>query len=288
LEVERDVIHVVSVESADGGQATVAVEGGTPATSIEVAEGTEIIITSTPDEGYAFMEWTLVEGEAVINNIKANPTTFTMPAGDVRIKAEIKSASSVFDEGVIILGLVWATRNVDVPGTFAANSTSPGMFYQWNRSTGWSCTDPVIAYDAAGEVTGATWSATDEEGTDWLTENDPCPEGWRVPNMLELARLMDDRYVSVAWVPATEGTIGGKTFTEDSTGESIFLPASGRRSMEAGELSLVGFEGMYWTSNESNVEDHTGAWFLDFTASKTVIQGDPKRGLGQSIRCIAE
>jgi len=34
-----------------------------------------------------------------------------------------------YDEGVIIDGVKWATRNVDVPGTFASSPEAPGMFY---------------------------------------------------------------------------------------------------------------------------------------------------------------
>jgi len=36
------------------------------------------------------------------------------------------------DAGVIINGIKWATRNVDMPGTFAANPEDAGMFYQWD------------------------------------------------------------------------------------------------------------------------------------------------------------
>jgi len=38
-----------------------------------------------------------------------------------------------YDEGVVINGVKWATRNVAAPGTFAANPQDAGMFYQWNR-----------------------------------------------------------------------------------------------------------------------------------------------------------
>jgi hypothetical protein len=48
------------------------------------------------------------------------------------------------DKGVKIGNTIWATRNVDAPGTFAEAPESAGMFYQWNRNIGWSTTDPVI------------------------------------------------------------------------------------------------------------------------------------------------
>ena len=48
------------------------------------------------------------------------------------------------DEGVEIDGIIWATRNVDAPGTFAENPEDTGMLFQWNRRVGWSATDPII------------------------------------------------------------------------------------------------------------------------------------------------
>ena len=39
-------------------------------------------------------------------------------------------------DGVVINGVRWATRNVDKPGTFAANPEDAGMLYQWNRKVG--------------------------------------------------------------------------------------------------------------------------------------------------------
>jgi len=46
--------------------------------------------------------------------------------------------SRIHDEGVVINGVKWATRNVDRPNTFAETPESAGMFYQWNDKIGWS------------------------------------------------------------------------------------------------------------------------------------------------------
>jgi hypothetical protein len=40
------------------------------------------------------------------------------------------------DSGAVIHGESWATRNVDVPCTFAATPESTGTFYQWARKVG--------------------------------------------------------------------------------------------------------------------------------------------------------
>ena len=50
-----------------------------------------------------------------------------------------------FSEGVLINGVRWATSNVDMPGTFAANPEDAGLFYQWGSNVGWSSTDPCVS-----------------------------------------------------------------------------------------------------------------------------------------------
>ena len=61
------------------------------------------------------------------------------------------------DEGVVINGVKWATRNVDKPGTFAANPENAGMLFQWNRRVGWSANDPMV--NSNGDV---TWNRLQE------------------------------------------------------------------------------------------------------------------------------
>ena len=42
----------------------------------------------TPKENFSFAKWTVVSGDAELKSATANPTTFTMPAANVEIKAE--------------------------------------------------------------------------------------------------------------------------------------------------------------------------------------------------------
>ena len=85
----------------------------------------------------------------------------------------------------MINGIRWATRNVDVPGTFATSPESAGMFYQWNRRIGWSSIEPMIDSDG-----GTLWNRSVPAGRWWYIENDPCPIGWRVPTRSELNSLV--------------------------------------------------------------------------------------------------
>ena len=62
--------------------------------------------------------------------------------------------SRTTDAGVEINGVIWATRNLDAPGTFAQNPHDAGMFFEW-------------------------------------TSDNPCPRGWRVPTQQELQSLVN-------------------------------------------------------------------------------------------------
>jgi len=98
------------------------------------------------------------------------------------------------EEGVVINGVKWATRNVDKPGTFAANPENAGMLFQWNRRVGWSATDPMI-----NSNDGSTWDYSESTGTTWEKSNDPSPIGWRVPSSDEIRKLTDKDKVNSEW-----------------------------------------------------------------------------------------
>jgi len=72
-----------------------------------------------------------------------------------------------YDEGVVINGVKWATRNVDEVGTFASTPESYGKFYQWNRKIAWNTTDRIVI----------GWNNTAPDGTEWTKINDPSPTG---------------------------------------------------------------------------------------------------------------
>lgn len=81
-EVQQPVTtYTVSVQSGDGGTAS--------ASSTSAAEGTEITLTATPDSGYHFKEWQVVSGSVTITN-----NQFTMPAGNVTVKAVFEKDST--------------------------------------------------------------------------------------------------------------------------------------------------------------------------------------------------
>jgi len=145
---------------------------------------------------------------------------------------------SVYDEGVVINGVKWATRNVGAFGKFAAAPESSGMFYQWNRK---------VAYPATGDVS-EIWDDS-SPNSNWDVANDPSPLGWHVPTKTDFDKLLDVSKVDFAWT--TENGVFGGLFTDKISYNSIFLPAAGMRHCEdlGTDVTGVGEVGCYWSSS---------------------------------------
>ena len=177
-------------------------------------------------------------------------------------------AATIFAQeevGVVINGVTWATRNVDVVGTFAERAESPGMFYQWNRKKALSVTGSVVDCDASIFV-GALWEAV----------NDPSPDGWRVPTRAEIEKLLDVTKVEYEWV--TESGVNGGRFTDKATGKNIFLPSVKVKNT----LGII--HGHYWSRTDANGHN---AYHLNFgNGSLGLYHSDYKFGF--SIRSVKD
>ena len=95
-------------------------------------------------------------------------------------------------DGVLINGVVWATRNVGAPGTFVDKPEDAGMLYQWNRKTAWSATDKTVT----------DWDVTTPGGDSWEKANDSHTAGLSTCIVLlrkPLARLAFFTRTSVRW-----------------------------------------------------------------------------------------
>jgi uncharacterized protein (TIGR02145 family) len=175
------------------------------------------------------------------------------------------------EQGIVINGIRWATRNVDMPGTFAAKPEDAGMFYQWNRKIGWSSTDPRINSNGS-----TVWDSSEPAGTTWEKANDPCPTGWRVPTKAELENLAS---ASSSWAPLNG--ISGRYV--GNAAPLLFLPAAGYRTHNYGALDDVGSGGLYWSSGVSG----TYAASLLFGSGYFATTNSTRAG-GFSLRCVAE
>jgi len=175
-----------------------------------------------------------------------------------------------FDVGVVINGIRWATRNVDMPGTFAQNPESAGRFFQWGTLGG-------VTHDWASTGTVTGWNTPNNREA-WTSANDPCPPDWRVPTQTELTNLRDQPNT---WT--TRNGVNGRLF--GTAPYQIFLPAAGRRNhINNGALLDVGTNGTYWSSEEVMTEFAFSLW----VSSANSLINWSWRASGFSVRCVAE
>ena len=222
-------------------------------------------------------------------------TMYVMKSGSVIYQSSVADIDSIIykpydplsDEGVIINGVKWATRNVAAPGTFADNPEDAGMFYQWNSRVGWSATDPRVNSNGS-----TSWNSSTPSGTSWAPANDPSPAGWRVPTLAEIETLLDGNKVSQEWT-TVNGVSGGR-FTDKTSGNSIFLPAAGERYYVDGTLRSVGVHGAYgeyWSSTQNGSLE--AYYFLGFFSGSADVDSFWNwnwnyKSFGLSVRPVAE
>jgi uncharacterized protein (TIGR02145 family) len=172
--------------------------------------------------------------------------------------------------GVVINGVKWAKTNVGAPGTFAATPESSGLFYQWGSNVGWSSSDPLTATDGNN-----TWRDLTETGNTWTTAKNPCPAGWRLPTIEELASLGTGTWTTV-------NGVSGRLF--GSGDNTLFLPAAGYRFFHDGSAYNVGSNGYYWSSSVSG----TNAYYMLFYSGNVNPNNFNYRAYGLSVRCVAK
>ena len=175
-------VYTVTVENDGNGSASAA--------PVSATMGEKITLTVTPNSGYRFKEWQIVSGDVTISD-----DTFTMPAGNVVVKAVFERKSS--DGGGRdsssdrdtsssairkdpIKGRISSDRGII---TGAANSTANDGYSHWMQDAhGWWLRfadnsypkgqkhgTSSIAY--AWELINGNWWAFDEHGytkTGWL------------------------------------------------------------------------------------------------------------------------
>ena len=187
---------------------------------------------------------------------------------------------ATYDDGVIINGLKWATRNVGTPNTFVMYPEDFGMYYQFNRKIGWN------------QYSKEEWKNSISIVIAWQKANDPCPAGWRVPNAEDLKSLIDTTVVDYIWMK--QNGINGMKFTDKYTKKSIFLPFAGYRESKNGSLRKG--EGYYWSKQPSEAQDTDCTdspecvymHYLYMTSLSRAYLSRNSPDFGFVVRCVSE
>ena len=185
------------------------------------------------------------------------------------------------DDGVVINGVKWATRNVAAPRTFAAKPEDAGMFYQSNCKIGWNIVDPLV--NSNGEV---EWDNTYPEGYIWEKANDPSPTGWRLPTYDEIRTLLDRNKVDNEWTMLNG--VKSRKFIDKTTGNFLFLPAAGFRGYRDGVLDNSGYDGndgYYWSSSTTG---NSGCFMYFYSNDQGTVASNTLRPYGFLVRSVSE
>lgn len=184
-------------------------------------------------------------------------------------------------------GKLWATCNIG-----ASSPTDYGDYFAWGEIT--PKADNAINWIGYKYANGDGNKLTkycndssygDNGYTDTLTvllpEDDAATAnwgaGWRMPTKAEMQELFNN--TTVTWT--TQNGINGHLFTA-SNGNSLFLPAAGRR---AGGLYYDGLVGYYWLSLLNTIGPDS-AWYFHFGSGGGGVDSDYYRFNGFSVRPI--
>lgn len=150
-------------------------------------------------------------------------------SGNRTLQCRVLQGTQVLGEKeVLINGNVWSTVNIDAPGSFCETPDQIGKLYQFNRN---------IPFDPKSNPAGWPSNYTNDN-TNWTSDNDPSPEGWRVPTTAEMVALWE---IGSTWVSKSktgfsrdgiiigvDATTAGMVTKENHRAlGALFLPQSG-------------------------------------------------------------
>ena len=201
--------------------------------------------------------------------------------------------------GTKIGDVIWANANVDDPDTFGANCEVRGKLYQYNSKVAYptyaandhaSSTDPV-----PGFITGEY----DVMSETWAEENDPCPDGWRVPTIDELAGLIGaglptprfwfdywmqkERSVAGVYAGLDRIIIQDEVTKEDMKG-AIFIPQTGRIDRFSGKMDDWWDVALWSCTNVGQTWDMRYVW-MNGNQDYSITDWSGSR-FGQGVRCV--
>ncbi|MFZ4427903.1 MAG: hypothetical protein ACOYOO_12145 [Saprospiraceae bacterium] len=162
-----------------------------------------------------------------------------------------------------------------------------GGYWQWGRKAmaAPGPTGPGQQQANSGEIAGwigEEWAADTAWTGESKTENDPCPEGYRVPALEIWQALLDNN--PLTYIGSTWSEVGATNYENGiKLGEKLFLPAAGFRSFDGGYLVQRGIMGSYWSS-QAYIE-YIDAYFFYFDNFSASTSNFLVRTDGRSVRC---
>jgi uncharacterized protein (TIGR02145 family) len=171
------------------------------------------------------------------------------------------------------LSVKWATCNVG-----AASPGDYGSYFAWGE---------ISAKENYGRSNYKCGQAkyNRADGRLFLEMSDDAARtnwggGWRMPTKTEFDELINN----CTWTWTTQDGKNGYKVTSKKNGNSIFLPATGRRY--GSSVHSAGADGYYWSSS-LRTDSPDFAWYLFFSSSFFSTRND-YRCSGRSVRPVIE
>lgn len=239
-------INSVKIYYTPGGSTTYNVTlnqstGGTiSASPTTAAEGATVTLTATPDSGYGFTSWTVLDENA--DEVTVTNNQFTMPASDVEVEATFTELTT---RAITVIGGTASPASAYAGQTVTVTPTIPD-----GKVVDQITTVPAsLTLTASG--TGYTFTMPNEAVTVTFTFKDAPVQSNRFQRITSTNDLEKDaRYLIVyeGQTPAVMGAVG--TYGESVTGTSNFSYTDGvivlTSATDAKPLTLGGSSGA-WT-----------------------------------------
>lgn len=310
IPVTKVIVDPSELELSKGGKASLAV-------TLQPADATDKTVVWSSDAP----EIADVDQNGTVMAISEGSAVITAKSGEVSgtcvvTVAAVAAGDNYIDEYGIDHGpgikistfsygdIIWAPVNCG----YHATDYKYGKIYQWGRKygqgyTGSDAEAPVIAKggvtledgqdpdnantffegvgnDWLGESDDKLWNSGTEEAP-VKTENDPCPDGWRVPTYNELTSLQSRQ--SSSWTTNDDGQQGYWFSDSKDPSQTFFLPAAGRIK-SWGDPADRDSNGYYWSSKPYN----NGAANMQSMSKYSVSGSSNYRCYGYSVRCVKE
>ena len=278
--------------AAEGGEYTLNITGHEDWT-IKLAD------SNTSTEGWCTLSQTSGSGAAEIKITVTQSTSFVK---NRQVVLEVATATKTLrskviqktltlgENEVLINGMVWSTVNLNTPGEFCTSPDQVGKYYQFNSNVPWT---PVAAN---ATVEGYEVLDTPYSGTDWEPENDPCPEGWRVPTTDEFIAVWEKGQYKA--LPAQTGfavwgMILGLSEADAKAANKDNLKALGGLFIpNSGWINEAGMHDRTWLAcvrhGSSLSETHGGLYLSDGGYTDQYGWGDGQKGRASAVRCVMD
>ena len=259
--------------------------------SVTLIEGEGLMLTATvspENAGNKSVIWTssktevaLVDETGRVSAVSEGTATITVVTVDGNKKATC--TVTVIPRGVDLgLSVIWAAGNIgaaspeDYGDYYAWGETAPKENYSWSTyKFGTSLSGPFSKYNTISSY-GSIDNKTVLEPEDDVAHV-KLGGKWRLPTDAEWTELIN----KCTWTWTTQNGVNGRLVTA-TNGNSIFLPAAGRRFDP--NLDDAGSNGYYWSSS-LNTDGPYGAWRVYFS-SGLVHRDHNNRYYGLFVRPI--